>query len=103
MHDPSQNSHGKITLFRPDGSAVPVQREAPKPHQLQVSGEGEDQTFRWVRNDGKAKSPIFTTLQEALAYAAVVPLLTRDEWLAMEVPPEWLALNEVQSEGPPEA
>jgi hypothetical protein len=96
----------QLSIVMPDGSERPV--ESPllverKPHVLEVQGEGQDQRYRWKRNDGKVHSPVFTILQEALAYAAVMPLLTRDEWQAMEVPPEWLALNKVQSEGPPAA
>lgn len=98
-----------LSIVMPDGSERPV--DSPpmptvperKPHILHVQGEGQDQRFRWQRNDKKVWSPVFTTLQEALAYAAVIPLVTRDEWQALEVPPEWLALNEVQSEGPPAA
>jgi hypothetical protein len=98
---PNGDPARKLVLFKPNGETVPL--HPPKPHQLQVSGEGEDQQYRWLRNDGKARSPVFTSLQEALYYAATVPLMTRDEWQQLEVPPEWLALNEVQSEEPPTA
>lgn len=94
---PNGQPVNRLKLVLPDGTEKDVEQpaEQPRPHTLQkvVDKDGVEQ-FRWVRADKLAKSPVFTTMQEALFYAKAVPLFTKEQWLQIDIPPHWLPKEE---------
>lgn len=42
--------------------------------------EGTEPQWRWMRSDGVAVSPIFTTQEAAVHYGKNYPLITDEEW-----------------------